>query len=915
MHTSNNGSEWRRWDLHFHTPASYDYKNKATTASEIIAGLEANGISVVAITDHHIMNVKLITELQKLGKERNITVLPGIEFLADARGKDPLHFIGIFSEQSNTDYIWKQIESRTDIKKIQGENKKPNEVYCVLFETIKLIKELGGIVSIHAGDKSNSIENITHSLPHTEAQKIDIARVVDIFEMGKEEDCIEYNNKVIPFLKSKMGKHIPLVICSDNHLISNYVTKQSLWIKADPTFEGLKQIIYEPEDRIKIQKDEPDYKEDKLIIEEVKFISSDSKFTSNPIRLNRNLNVIIGGKSSGKSILLYNIAHTLLANQDFFKKAKIENKYDLRDADKTFNFEICTKGGFRQSMYRNVEENSILPEIKYIPQNYLIELAEPVKNKTGSDLNKIVRDLINEDLESKNNYDNFLSIVKLNDKKREGIIDSYFEIKNKISELEAEIKQKSSTEILNGNIQSNIEKIKELNKNAGLTEAQITEYADLQKQLDDLSIERTKSNNDFSKIKSFNSEAINTLTALRNKKNFLINSLESEEMKEHFVLEYSDLESLLTNIQAFSSLFELDNGIFKLESKISKIFIDNTEIKIGLLQKLQPYTQTEEAKKQIGIINESISNDKASLQAIEQLQKEIQENKKSLLEQKEKIFSLYEENHTAYVDVISQLSSRIVELENDGLKIDGMIKFNFPKLQRQMLSFSDGRSASYNQFRIFDETLHSLSEYDLSNHIVEVKKVFNAIVETEEYVLTKKANKKDTIKVLLDDYFFDYWEIEYKNDKLGKMSTGKASFVILMLIIGLSKSKAPILIDQPEDNLDNRSITADLVEYLKRKKLERQIILVTHNANIVVNADAENIIIANQKGQGDKDSDSQYQFDYVNGPLENTFISASETNMLMSMGIREHIADIVEGGEAAFKKRENKYGFSKRVPH
>lgn len=92
----------------------------------------------------------------------------------------------------------------------------------------------------------------------------------------------------------------------------------------------------------------------------------------------------------------------------------------------------------------------------------------------------------------------------------------------------------------------------------------------------------------------------------------------------------------------------------------------------------------------------------------------------------------------------------------------------------------------------------------------------------------------------------------YDNDELDKMSTGKASFVILMLIVGLSKSKAPILIDQPEDNLDDRSITKDLVEYLRSKKLERQFILVTHNANVVVNADAENIIVANQKGQNDK---------------------------------------------------------------
>lgn len=188
--------------------------------------------------------------------------------------------------------------------------------------------------------------------------------------------------------------------------------------------------------------------------------------------------------------------------------------------------------------------------------------------------------------------------------------------------------------------------------------------------------------------------------------------------------------------------------------------------------------------------------------------------------------------------------------------------------------------------------------------------MFSAIVETGDYSLLGKFDKKNAIKKIMNDYIFDYWQITYKNDRLGTMSTGKASFVILMLIVGLSKSKAPILIDQPEDNLDNRSITTELVEYLRNKKIDRQIILVTHNPNIVVNADADNIIIANQNGQNELKSSSPYQFDYINGSLENSFsYNEGETDLLHSMGIREHIADIVEGGEDAFKKREKKYGF------
>lgn len=69
------GSVWRRWDLHFHTPASYDYKNKGITNKQIVDALVAANIRVVAITDHHTIDVPRIRALQELGKDK-ITILP-----------------------------------------------------------------------------------------------------------------------------------------------------------------------------------------------------------------------------------------------------------------------------------------------------------------------------------------------------------------------------------------------------------------------------------------------------------------------------------------------------------------------------------------------------------------------------------------------------------------------------------------------------------------------------------------------------------------------------------------------------------------------------------------------------------------------------------------------------------------------
>lgn len=66
----NRGSEWRKWDLHFHTPSSYDYKDKSITNDQIINILESNNISVVAITDHHLIDVRELFNFKTLVKKK-----------------------------------------------------------------------------------------------------------------------------------------------------------------------------------------------------------------------------------------------------------------------------------------------------------------------------------------------------------------------------------------------------------------------------------------------------------------------------------------------------------------------------------------------------------------------------------------------------------------------------------------------------------------------------------------------------------------------------------------------------------------------------------------------------------------------------------------------------------------------------
>jgi len=139
------------------------------------------------------------------------------------------------------------------------------------------------------------------------------------------------------------------------------------------------------------------------------------------------------------------------------------------------------------------------------------------------------------------------------------------------------------------------------------------------------------------------------------------------------------------------------------------------------------------------------------------------------------------------------------------------------------------------------------------------------------------------------------------------MSQGKQSFVVLKLLLEFSDKTCPILIDQPEDSLDNRAIYNELVEYLKDKKKHRQIIIVTHNPNVVVGADSEQIIVANQNDIKFKNSNG-IKFEYVSGGIEHSRVkSKKDIPVLYSQGIRQHICEVLEGGNQAFQKREKKY--------
>jgi hypothetical protein len=457
------GSEWQKWDLHFHTPASYDYGDKSVTNKEIIDTLSANDISVVAITDHHTIDIERIRELQLLASKVDITVLPGIEFLSDAKGKVPIHFIGIFPEDCNLEYIWGQIENKTNISKIKGEEKKENQVYCDLEDTIDLVHQLGGLTTIHAGEKTNSIENITHSLPHGEAQKIEVATKIDFYELGKVDDKKGYLEVVFPNIK----KHIPMIICSDNHNVKKYVLKEICWIKADPTFEGLKQVVYESKQRVRIQPLKPHQKAGYQVIESVKISHSD--FSPQTIHFNQNLNSIIGGRSTGKSILLGAIAKKL--NCD--KSVKAENEeYANFVNDIVSNIVITWKDN-------TINNNR---DIEYFPQSYMHTLARN-KNK---ELNKLIENIIKQDTAKNQIISNYKTFSTENNTDITNKVNKIFQLQEDQIKRNTLLKEKGDNNGIEAEIKKLTNELVDLKSKAKISDEDLDQYTSLKANKDTL---------------------------------------------------------------------------------------------------------------------------------------------------------------------------------------------------------------------------------------------------------------------------------------------------------------------------------------------------------------------------------------------------------------------------------------------
>ena len=932
------GSEWRKWDLQVQTRLDKDYAcfGGATLSREQLDALiAATGLTeaeitaqeksvapakyaklfiryidlftdmdVVAITDHNTGEELDFIIKEAESSKRKISIIPGVEVSSN----HGIHLLCLFDPlkpwrttwKDSIDHFLTEIGLTGQRFNAQGQ---PTDATATSQDIFKKVEGKGGIcVCAHIGTQnglfyhsSTANGGTAHSdiykhsccqivqLPHTATISNGVGNIIN----GRDP---QYGNKSVAQIK-----------CSDARKLVD-VGCRFVWIKANPTFEGLRQIIFEPTERVKIQDDKPEPKSPYFVIDKIRFVDNTGKndFLNTDIPLNQNLTAVIGGKSTGKSLLLHYIAKTI-DREEVSKAVALGDNESVQDYsfddDVNFDFEVVWKDGEKTSLQKAKEdEETERRKIIFIPQHYLNLLSEK-EIQSRQTLNLFVQNIILED-EGAAQYQEGKNLeISKTEKEISKEINNLFSIEEDIARLNEEIKNAGDEKGVLNYIDQLKKQIDAIKEKTGLSKEDIEKYGDLVEKIKTIEESTAHLVQDKKYITEFGGELKTNLDTTD-----LVDEYESyitdEEVKKQVSEQYSFLKKIKGNVEIATK-----KAISFVDEKIGK----NNEAIAGLKKELAPLLSAVQMQTELAQKQQLLKNEEVKLNGIQIKRKNLLVKKKTFDSKKETILKLYKDIFSLYEDLQSEFkkySNRLQDIDlnivvgfkdtefNKDVVEDYLNKGDLKKLADPIASWNEELKYTYNP----------------QNHLQFVASVVDGIL-TKKVKTVKGRTQKDALLKLLENRFYTDFKIAYKNDSLDKMSPGKKGLVLLKILIDLSNEKWPIIIDQPEDDLDNRSVYTDLVAFIKLKKKDRQIIVATHNPNLVVGSDADEVIVANQHGQEVGRDKARYKFEYVSGALEDSFKDDSAVGILNKMGIRQHVCDILEGGEEAFQKREQKYGF------
>jgi ABC-type lipoprotein export system ATPase subunit len=961
------GSQWRKWDLHFHTPSSgEDYKHGGATNEEVVSTLVGNGMACVAVTDHNIIDAQRLNGL-RTAANGDLVLFPGIEFRTELGGSQSVHIIGLFPEDSDLRHVWDTLNIRLKIEERCGryENgrfqRDSQRFYVDLKEAADTIHDLGGVVTVHAGRKSNSLEEINNEV-HKQALKTDLLRdSVDILEIGRVQDIADYRGTVFPAI----GFCRPMIICSDNHDIRDYQLRAFCWVKADCSFCGLRQTLLEPDERvfigdtpskIRIINEKPTvFLESVRIKQNPGSILADKWFDAE-LPLNPDLVAIVGRKGSGKSALADIIALCCNTRQEkefaFLKKDRFRAGRDCPAKHFTATLEWHSQYTVTKCLNDTVDV-SVHESVRYIPQNFLENvcnaLAGADKTPFDRELEKVVFSHV-----SRTERLGCESLQDLQDKYIGEISKAIAAIRIQLHELNRTIEsyEYQLTTDYKKSLQEKLKLLKdrlqhhEKNKPAAVSkpaEAPDPKCAERQKELTRLIGQRNAAVEVIAEQEKLKKEFLlrkNSAEQLSQRLERLRNFFESirdgsKEDAKNLGLSFDDIvkldirsEMLLEKKREINA--QLDSVTSALDpcidggpaSKKTSLDLAIQEVTAELEAPEQQYHRyleslaAWEGQRRVIEGNEDdsdsiqgVSTHLAALDQVPSLLNSLYTERWQRFEQIHgQIQKQAEKYRELYKPVQSLVETREIIQEQKKLEFNvSIVDDGFHSTLESLIALSRSDFKSCESFETFVSTALSSCDFNDSD---DIRRLIELVLEKVDPTrnlsikdgqrtarfMTQRRSLADLYNFLFGMAYLDTrYRLKYDGKELDQLSPGEKGTLLLMFYLLVDNSDYPIVIDQPEENLDNETVYGVLVPCVKETKKSRQVILVTHNPNLAVVCDAEQVIHA------EITKENGIEIKYTSGAIENSVINA-------------HLINVLEGTRPAFDKRDQKYSSVARKP-
>lgn len=971
------GSEWHSWDYHIHTPASYCYADRGVDAYQKIANvINASECSAFGINDYLTIEGYL-----KIKGMVSRPVFPVIEFrmtniLANKKGGNPhLNFHLLFSNEDEYLPKIKAFLGSLQFEDFEGRKRNLTEEEILDFskkqvaqqETVKeklihaaleKIKFDFGYVLDAVTDKGLR-EHCLSIVPYDEYGGIDGINPYDggLIKSGliKRADIIGSSSSIerdyfLGKAKDKytpeqfklwVGKPKPILKGSDAHtslkigILPPKADGVALhcWVKSDLTFEGLKQILYEPEQRAYVGNIYPDNKDKSKVITSLSVRGAGGWFEDQKIDFNRDLVSIIGGKGSGKTALVDLVglaggsfdrankssflskagreligAKLLLQWEDGTTESELEIKKEIeslkeqkvRYLSQSFVESLCSFDK-HEDLEREIEE--IL--FQYIPGSKRLgaESFEVLKLKQTEAVALAMSQISSEIIKINNEIHEIEQLIA----SRAQLVNDKEQIDRSITELHKQKPQPSTEEE-----RKTADELKKLSDQRAVLASQIEQYRIKATKIEVL---QRKLLILTDSVTRFNQEAAATLAEIGEAA--LLSSISGLVPTNAQSVLKAKADELLVNIAKLEGsdepFAESPDTLSVVDLKISEL----NQKSSGEVQKrirLQEFAKriSEHTLKRDALNQRIIEIDKVS-------QKALDSKRQERIQLLTKYFEKLEEKRKVLEELYEPLNSRKgASDEESKVKFYARFTFDAAKFGANAEAIFDSRKSVVRGgekafaeagLRFWEELASALPTFNtraIDSLVSVLQKKDDGTRSIAEQLRAAKSNR-DFYQWLYSTSYYDVeYGIRYEGTDLDKLSPGKKGVVLLLIYLTIDTDYRPLIIDQPEENLDNRSIYTTLVEYFRRAKRNRQVIIVTHNANLVVNGDAEQIVVANFE----KDCATQKaRIKYISGPLEHTQKKDTSQNILESQGIREHVCELLEGGTTAFEKREEKYRF------